>query len=154
VRLLVGAQGEDAALRLGGLHLFPPHRDFSDICVHLHNHVAAQLAGRRAASQQGGETLTISVPVTGLLHSTLSQRSQLHADVARSVRFSDPLQLLADSAAARLLERTGARAFNSAHLRIEDDFHVTASGARAPGDARGTMHNNWAGSPGCHTGVL
>lgn len=131
MRLLVGAQGEDAALRLGGLHLFPPHRDFSDICVHLHNHVAAQLAGRRAASQQGGETLTISVPVTGLLHSTLSQRSQLHTDVARAVRFSDHLQLLADKAAARMLQRTGARAFNAAHLRVEEDFYVTdAGGAR------------------------
>ncbi len=153
MRFLNGAQGDDAALRLDGLHLFPPHRDFSDICVHLRNHVAAQLAGRRAALQQGGEALTIRVPVTGLLHSTLSQRSQLHADIARSVRFSDQLQLLADTAAARLLQRTGARAFNSAHLRIEDDFFVTDAGTRAPATAS-AQHVSLSREPGCHTGVL
>jgi hypothetical protein len=132
VRFLVGEQGDDdAALRLDGLHFYPPHRDFSDICVRLRQHVAPQLARREAALEQSEDVPTVQVSVTGLLHSTLSQRSQLHTDVARAVRFSDHLQLLADKAAARMLQRTGARAFNAAHLRVEEDFYVTdAGGAR------------------------
>ena len=114
-----------------------PHRDPADCADSLKKHVADQLKRRQASAQQqrGHSAVTLHVPVRGLLLSTLSRHSFLHADVAKNVHFSSHLLALADKAVVRLLELTGAKEFNGVHLRIENDYiqqNQITSGGQPP----------------------
>ena len=101
-----------------------PHRDPADSADTIRKHVLKQVkekGGLPRSSRRNASAVTLQVPVRGLLLSTLSERSHLHSDVARNVPFSARLRGLASKAVSRLLELTGAAAFNGVHLRIEGD---------------------------------
>ena len=101
-----------------------PHRDPADSADKIRQHVLRQTrekGGVPRGSRRNTSGVVLQVPVRGLLLSTLSERSHLHSDVARSVPFNARLLGLAGKAVGRLLELTGAVAFNGVHLRIEGD---------------------------------
>ena len=114
-----------------------PHHDPADSADTIRRHVLRQVkekGGLPRGSRRNASAVTLQVPVRGLLLSTLSERSHLHSDVARSVPFSPRLLGLASKAVSRLLELTGAVAFNGVHLRIEGDSpnQDFMEGARPP----------------------
>ena len=100
-----------------------PHHDPADSADKIRKHVLRQSKekGGVPRSRRNAAGTILQVPVRGLLLSTLSEHSHLHSDVARNVPFSARLQGLASKAVSRLLELTGAVAFNGVHLRIEGD---------------------------------
>lgn len=91
---------------------------------YVRRHVLQQIGMRQSSARQHSTAAgphTLQLPLRGLLLSTYTTHSGLHADVAHHVTFASRLQTLAGKAVSILLERSGAAAFNGVHLRIEGD---------------------------------